>query len=239
MASVPSGADASWLSRKLIMIAAAKPTSPTTDSKPVSSEIFSTLINLAGRQRMLSQRIILNAILAAQDHPGTIEVARQALALFESSHQDLVVGNQTLPGVFFEALKDILFGTEQADKKIRAFISQARDAIEIIEVSNNTTAVQVLGHQATPLVNLLNQITQVYETEARRHAKTQQKQYKDLMGNIQQIAKHARIVSVNAQIMAARAGDAGKEFSVVAGVLSGITEEIDNLIVSAMVSSPH
>lgn len=239
MASVPFGADASWLSRKLIMIAATKTTSPQTDNKQVSSETFNTLINLAGRQRMLSQRIILNAILAAQDHPGTIDVARQALALFESSHHDLVVGNQTLPGVFFDALKDILFGKELADKKIRAFIAEARDAIETIEVSKHSTAVEVLGHQATPLVNLLNQITQVYETEARRYAKTQQKQYKDLMGNIQQIAKHARIVSVNAQIMAARAGEAGKEFSVVAGVLSGITEEIDNLIVSALASSPH
>src|SRR5687768_10595347 len=196
MASVPSGADASWLSRKLFMIAVAKPTNPTTDSKPVSSEIFNTLINLAGRQRMLSQRIILNAILAAQDHHGTIDVARQALALFESSHQDLVVGNQKLPGVFFEELKEILFGTEQANKKIHAFINEARDAIETIEVSQHSAAVEMLGRQATPLVNLLNQITQVYETEARRHAQTQQKQYKDLMGNIQQIAKHARIVSV-------------------------------------------
>lgn len=221
------------------MIATTRPANLPTDSNPVSSEIFSTLINLAGRQRMLSQRIILNAILASQDHPGTLEISRQALALFESSHQDLVAGNHTLPGVFFTSLKEIFFGTEQADKKIRAFIDEASDAIEAIETGNNSAAVEILGRQATPLVNLLNQITQVYETEARRHAKSQQKQYKDLMGNIQQIAKHARIVSVNAQIMAARAGEAGKEFSVVAGVLSGITEEIDNLIVSALASSPH
>lgn len=221
------------------MIVAAKLRTQPTDNKQVSSETFSTLINLAGRQRMLSQRIILNAILAAQEHQGTIEVARQALALFEASHQDLVVGNQKLPGIFFEALEEIYFGTAQADKKIRAFISEAQQIIENIEISQNTTTAETLGQQATPLVNLLNQVTQVYETEARRHAQAQQKQYKDLMGNIQQIAKHARIVSVNAQIMAARAGEAGKEFSVVAGVLSGITEEIDKLIVSALASSPH
>ncbi|MDP2246931.1 MAG: type IV pili methyl-accepting chemotaxis transducer N-terminal domain-containing protein [Nitrosomonadales bacterium] len=212
---------------------------PQVDIKQVNAETFNALINLAGRQRMLSQRIILNAILAAQGHEAAIDVARQALSLFEASHQDLVIGNQKLPGIFFDALEDIYHGSTQADKKIRAFIHEAHQVIENISVTKGTFAVEALGREATPLVNLLNQVTTVYETEAKRHAQVQQKQYKDLMGNIQQIAKHARIVSVNAQIMAARAGEAGKEFSVVAGVLSGITEEIDKLIVSAMASSPH
>lgn len=213
--------------------------SQQADSKQISAEVFNTLINLAGRQRMLSQRIILNAILASQGHEAAIDVACQALALFEASHQMLVIGDQKLPGIFFDALDDIYHGSTQADKKICAFIHEAKQVIEHIGATQNTTAVEALGHQATPLVNLLNQVTTVYETEARRYAQAQQKQYKELMGNIQQIAKHARIVSINAQIMAARAGAAGKEFSVVAGVLSGITEEIDKLIVSAMASSPY
>jgi methyl-accepting chemotaxis protein len=54
------------------------------------------------------------------------------------------------------------------------------------------------------------------------------------MGDIQDIAKEARIVSFNARVMAARAGDAGKEFAVVASVLSGISEQIQALARSAM-----
>ena len=207
------------------------------EPRAVSSETFSSLINLAGRQRMLSQRIILNAILATQQHEEAVAVAEQALALFETSHGELTKGSATLPGVFFPALQTIYFGEPQADKRIRAFILQARSAISALGTQAALAEVEALGKQATPLVNLLNQITQVYEAEAKQHAHAQQKEHRALMGNIQQIAKQAKIVSVNAQIMAARAGEAGKEFSVVAGVLTTITGELDELIVSAMKSA--
>lgn len=210
-----------------------------TESKPVNTETFGTLINLAGRQRMLSQRFILNAILAELGHEDALEVAKQALELFENTHRDLVMGNQDLPGVFFDALNDIYFGMPQSDRKIRAFIEEAKHTLACIATDGSANTANRLGQQATPLVGILNQITMIYESEAKRHAQTQQKQHKELMGNIQQIAKHARIVSVNAQIMAARAGEAGKEFSVVAEVLSNITEEIEELIVSALASSQH
>ena len=52
------------------------------------------------------------------------------------------------------------------------------------------------------------------------------------MEDINKIAKEARIVSFNALIMAARAGDAGREFAVVAGALTTITEEIDRLVLA-------
>jgi len=41
-------------------------------------------------------------------------------------------------------------------------------------------------------------------------------------------------VSFNAQVMAARAGQHGREFAVVANVLSGITAEIDGLSLKAV-----
>ena len=60
------------------------------------------------------------------------------------------------------------------------------------------------------------------------------KQLAGIMSDIESIAKQARMVAFNAQIVAARAGNAGKEFSVVAGVLSDITSEIDTLVKEAM-----
>lgn len=102
----------------------------------VSAETFGYLINLSGRQRMLSQRVVLNAMLAEMGDATALDCAQKALTLFAESHQILIEGDGHLPGVCFDSL----------------------------------------------------------------------------IRKIQQIAKQARMVSVNAQIMATRAGQAGKEF---------------------------
>ena len=57
------------------------------------------------------------------------------------------------------------------------------------------------------------------------------------MGDIQSIAKQARIVSFNAQIIASRAQASGREFAVVAAELSDITGRIDELVREAVRSS--
>jgi methyl-accepting chemotaxis protein len=53
-------------------------------------------------------------------------------------------------------------------------------------------------------------------------------QLRGIMTDIETIAREAKMVAFNARIVAARSGQAGKEFSVVAGVLSNITGEIDH-----------
>lgn len=55
------------------------------------------------------------------------------------------------------------------------------------------------------------------------------------VGDIRSVAKEAKGLSFNAQIMAARAGQHGREFAMVANVLSDITGEIDGLTRQAAV----
>ena len=90
---------------------------------------------------------------------------------------------------------------------------------------------------ATPLLDVLNSITQVYEDLARRHAKTAKRQLAGTMSEIEEIAKQARIVAFNSQVIASRAGTYGREFSVVAAELANITGRIDGLVREALKQS--
>lgn len=222
-----------------LTLASARPRRINGTAPVISGELFGALINLAGRQRMLSQRIVLNAVLASLGQDNTLQIARETLALFRNSHTTLVQGNHELPGVFFDDLDLAYFGPLKGDQQIRDFMELAERALDATE-SNFRSApglLRELGKSATSIVALLNRITVVYEDESRRHSLAQKKQLHEMMNNIKTIAKQARIVSCNAQIVAARAGDAGREFSVVAGVLSNITGEIDDLVHVALSGS--
>lgn len=206
----------------------------------LSGELFGALINLAGRQRMLSQRIVLNVVLASLGQDGAMQTARETYALFKDSHTRLVQGDRELPGIFFDDLRLAYFGPMQGDKLIRDFMDLAERAMDATaaEFRSAPGLLRELGQSATSIVSLLNRITVVYEDESRRYSQKQKKQLHEMMNDIKSIAKQARIVSCNAQIVAARAGDAGREFSVVAGVLSRITVEIDDLVHIALSGSP-
>ena len=126
-----------------------------------------------------------------------------------------------------------------ADRVIRAFIELAERVLEAIPL--RTRAVPALLEQlvesATPLLGVLNGVTQVYEDLAKRQASTVKKQLVGVMSDIETIAKQARIVSFNAQVIAARAGDSGREFAVVSAELTQITGKLDGLVREAMRTS--
>jgi hypothetical protein len=208
-------------------------------ARKLSGETFSVLINLSGRRRFTSQRVVLYAVLASQGHDNAVRTALDALALFRDAHEALVEGNDELPGVFCDELKDAYFGPTQGDKRIRAFVRQAEDTLAAINTGKRGAPglLAELIEMATPLLQVLNKITQVYEELSKRYASQMKQRLRSVMSDIESIAKQARMVSFNAQIVAARAGQAGREFAVVAGVLSTITAEIDELVREAMGSS--
>ena len=225
------------------MLALETPPSSIRRSRPrsvqLSGETFAMLINLSGRRRFTSQRLVLYTVLASKSDPKASAVAREALKLFTDAHRALVRGNDQVPGIFCEELDDIYFGPAQGDAHILQFIAHAERTL--LAVDRNAPGVdglvEELVERATSLLALLNRITQVYEELAKRHTAQMKSQMQGIMGDIEAIAREARMVAFNAQVVAARSGTAGREFSVVAGVLSEITGEIDSLVKQAMTGS--
>lgn len=202
----------------------------------LSGDVFGALINLSGRRRFTSQRVVLYAVLASMGHEGAVATARDTLALFRDAHLTLVEGKGGLPGIFCGQLHDAYFGAMQGDRVIREFIELAESALAAI-VSDGRGAPALLDElvrSATPLLSVLNGLTLVYEEQSKRHAQTQKRHLHNMMGDIKTIARQARMVAFNAQIVAARAGQAGKEFAVVAGTMTSITAEIDDLVHEAL-----
>jgi len=195
---------------------------------------------------MLSQRIVFKAMLALRQSDGALAIARDTLRTFADSHAALVQGRDGLPGLFSPALREAFHGTGNdkdkgngsghAAKKIADFIALASAALDAIERDSARAedAVQALIACADPLLNDLHGITAVYEQESRRIARLQKKEQQQLIERIKSIAKEAHIVSFNGQIVASRTNVTGREFAVVAGVMTSITKELES-VVSAFV----
>ena len=199
---------------------------------PLSGEIFGALINLSGRRRFTSHRLVLFAMMAFHGDAGAAPIAGEALGLFRSAHAVLVHGDNKLPGIFCPELHDAYFGPLEGDRQILYFIDLAERTLRAIEQGSPDAAALLaqLAGTTTPILSILNQITTIYEEQSKRHAVLMKKQLRGVITDIETIAKQAKMVAFNARIVAARAGQAGKEFAVVAGVLSSITTEIDDMV---------
>ncbi len=206
--------------------------------RQTAGEAFGKLINLSGRRRFTSQRLVLYAVLAAQGRDGALSTSRDALATFSDAHRALMEGELS-PVMLGGELEEAYFGPERAEERITAFIDLARRALDAIAAGMRSAPglLEDLVEAATPLLAILNRLTQVYEDLARQQAASAKRQLTAVMGDIEQIAKHARIVSFNAQVVAARAGVSGREFAVVSGEMTHITGQLDGLVREAVRSA--
>src|SRR4051812_27605457 len=212
----------------------------TTDAVPeasfaavqLSGDMFGALINLSGRRRFTSQRVVLYAVLASMGHEGAAATAAETLALFRDAHLTLVEGKGGLPGIFCGQLHDAYFGTLQGDRVIRDFIGLADATLAAIvgDARGAPALLDELVRSATPLLSVLNGLTLVYEEQSKRHAQAQRRELHNMMGKIKTVTMQARKAAFSAQIVAARAGPDGKEFALAAGAMTAITAEIDDLV---------
>jgi len=202
----------------------------------ISAQVVGELINLAGRQRMLSQRIVLHVLLASRGDDLALAVAKQCVTAFAHAHADLVDGNEQLPGVFSDALSQLYFGSVRADEHVRQFIARATEAIAGVESGSAAAYEQVdaLVAQATPLLDLLQRTTLAYQSEMQGIEAAALRRQAGIAEQLGSISMQANIVALNARIAAARAGSYGREFAVITMVLSDIIKEMDQLMLGVI-----
>ena len=195
----------------------------------VNGETYSRLINLSGRRRFTSQRVVLFAVLAAQGRQGALTASQEALNVFAAAHRALTEGGDGLPGLFCTELREAHL--RGAGDQIDSFIAVARETHDALESRQRvvTELLPRLIEMSTPLLAVLNALTQTYEDLGRRFARQERARMVALLEDMQRIAKQARIVSFNARVVAARSAEAGREFAVVASELLRITTQMDEL----------
>jgi len=119
---------------------------------------------------------------------------------------------------------------------IEAFISLVRTTLDHIahrSARQADTLAELVSHTDKVLA-ALNTATTAFDEITKAKSDAMMRELSGIVGDIQSVAKEAKVVSFNAQVMAARAGQHGREFAVVATVLSNITGEIDGLTRKAM-----
>lgn len=201
----------------------------------VSGEVVGELINLAGRQRMLSQRIVLHALLGSRGEDAAVTVARECLATFAASHARLVEGDDHFPGAFSAPLRELYFGARKADERIRAFMKHAQHALDCLERAPHDegachAAIERLTAEATPLLDLLQALTQAFQDEMRGVEAAAAKRQAAIVDELGAISMRANIVALNARVAAARAGPSGREFAVITAELADVIGEMDRLV---------
>lgn len=203
---------------------------------PAGRDAEMSLINLAARQRMLSQRIVLQTVLAARGSESQLKAARTTLALFTDSQARLVHTDHELKPAQARLVREVYLGAQGVAPQIDAFVRQVGSVLDLAEARSARAedALATLVASTDAVLAALNSATTVFDRIARTQAEALMRELSGIVGSIQTVAREAKVVSFNAQVMAARAGQHGREFAVVANALSRITQEIDGLSLQAV-----
>jgi methyl-accepting chemotaxis protein len=212
-------------------LATPKPAPTTPSANGIST------VNLAARQRMLSQRMVLQTMLAAQGDNAQLQAAERTLTLFTESQATLLQVPAKLDAASARKIDAVYQGPEGVGHTIQAFTRMVRTALDHIAQGDRRQAAalaSVVAHN-DQVLDALNKATTVFDEISKHKSDSMMRELSGIVGDIQSVAREAKVVSFNALVIAARAGQFGREFAVVANVLSGITGKIDGLSREAMV----
>jgi methyl-accepting chemotaxis protein len=211
-------------------------TPPPPSAGPTAAAAEMSLVNLAARQRMLSQRLVLQTVLAAGGAAGQLEAARATLALFTDSQARLVDTPRTMDAASAAAIRAAYDGPRGTRPAIEAFRVQAETALDRIARQDRRQAesLDALVAQADGVLDPLNRVTSAFDAVARTRQEAVARELGRIVSSIQGVAREAKVVSFNAQVVAARAGQHGREFAVVAQVLASIAGQVDDLSLQAV-----
>ena len=199
------------------------------------------LINIAGRQRMLSHRAVM--FLALSQVPGgqtdeLLESAGEALGGFAAGVRLLIDGDveQSIPPLFSDRVRALLStrieGHSHGADVLESFGARGGACLQRLQAADSACAgeIRALADLAgAVLLPLLNAIVAAFEQDLAEALKAEGQRAADIhivmtgaLDDIEQTATRIRLIAFNALIEAARAGDSGRAFSVIA-------EEIKNL----------
>lgn len=199
---------------------------------PAPAAAALSIVNLAARQRMLSQRLALQILLAERGLDGQFEAAVQTLELFEASHARLLAAGREAVPEEAQRIQEV-YQRQGVDRTVQAFIEACRAGLQALRRPGahglpEDSAARVFA-ALDPVLAALNLATSVFDEIGMRREQRLMTELRAIVTDIQLVAREAKVVSFNAQVIAARAGQAGREFGVVASTLSGISNEVDRL----------
>lgn len=207
----------------------------------VDRAALGALINIAGRQRMLSHRAVM--FLALSQLPGAasdaqLEQAADALARFNAGVRLLRDGDPEagIPRLASHRVRALLAaeipGQGSGLHALESFSARGMACLDRLGRGepDGRAEVQALAELAgTVLLPLLNEIVAAFEQDLAEALRNEAARAADIrrvmtgaLDDIEATATRIRLIAFNALIEAARAGDAGRAFSVIA-------EEIKNL----------
>lgn len=198
---------------------------------PPDADVLSRLINLSGRQRMLSQRLTLFVVLAGQGQAEALLVAEEVLQQLRSSHRRLVEGEEGWPGLFSEHLRQVFDGPTQARQRIQAFMGLAEQILSSLRQGVPLApAVQSgLVESATAVLSLFNLVTQAFEQEAQNLARSQQQQRDQMGTTLRALAHEARQILYDTRTAADEAGPCADTLRGLSDRMGGLTDGMDRV----------